>query len=59
MIEVEDRIVGTFIEQPNDTCRDYGCEMRSQPHDHIGTQPHLRRVISHGKLVDGKTGSHS
>lgn len=38
----------------NNTCDDYKCE-GGQDHTHIGTQPHLRRVIDHGKLVDGAT----
>lgn len=38
-------------------CDDYRCEWDGEgEHTHVGTQPYLRRVIDHGKLIDGKTG---
>jgi hypothetical protein len=37
------------------TCEDYKCE-GTTGHDHIGVQPHLRRVMRDGILIDGKTG---
>lgn len=39
----------------NLTCDDYHCE-GGVDHSHIGIQPHLRRIIAHGKLIDGATG---
>lgn len=38
----------------NVTCDNYQCE-GGMDHTHIGVQSHLRRVISHGKLIDGAT----
>ena len=48
------RVVFDF--EPNDTCRDFACEARGSDHTHVGVQPHLRRVMRNGKMVDGKTG---
>lgn len=56
MTDLAEREPGTFIALPNDTCKDYACEARGSDHSHIGEQPYLRRMMSHGKLVDGKTG---
>lgn len=39
----------------NVTCDDYKCE-GGIDHSHVGVQPHLRRVVLRGRLVDGKTG---
>jgi hypothetical protein len=39
------------------TCDEYHCQWDGEgEHTHIGAQPHLRRVMDHGKLIDGKTG---
>lgn len=40
-----------------DPCDDYACERpNGADHSHVGVLPHLRRVMDHGRLVDGKTG---
>ena len=38
-----------------DPCDDYACERPLEGHSHVGVQPHLRLVMNHGLLIDGKT----